>query len=94
MDIKLKFRKPKFNKFLRLIYAGTVIVFLFAFVELSIMLYKNFFSAINQSESIFYMRGMVVTQKVNISSFEKVIENLEIKKNSCREKSSKNPFAP
>jgi hypothetical protein len=92
MNLKVKFSLPKFNKSLRLIYAGTVIFSLLAFAQFTFLLYKNFFSAIDQSKTIFIMRGMIATQKVDISSFGRVVENIESKKKSCLENPGRNPF--
>ncbi len=92
MMLLKKIKRPNFNKSLKWIYAVSIIFSLLAFLQSSFILYRNFFSAIEQSKMIFIMRGMIATQKVDIETFNHVIENIKIKKNPCPESSGRNPF--
>jgi hypothetical protein len=92
MPLKLRIKKPNFNKTLKWIYACTIIFGMLAFLQSSFMLYKNFFSTMKQSERIFIVRGMIATQKVDIETFNAVIKNIEVKKSPCPESSGRNPF--
>jgi len=75
------FRSPK--NLLLSFYALTAVLGITALFQLSCFIYENIYKTIYNTDQILILRSMVTIDMVDIGKFNKVMEGLARKKESC-----------
>jgi cell shape-determining protein MreC len=83
--------------FLSKIFSFIIIIIIIAFLSwLFVFLYKNFYQSFIQAHKVSILQKEIITETINISLFNKIIQELQTKKNINFPENlnkTKNPFS-
>lgn len=74
-------KKFNFKLIIKTLPLATIFILLIILIYVSFFLYKNFYQTITHAQKIELLRNQVSVIKVDIDLYEKIVKNLEKRKN-------------